>query len=105
MFQCNNQLRDYRELYIDLRLYFNRQSENLNRSDPKPLDYRESHTAFEKSCQLLGVPGQSPSPVLTWPCIALLWSSDGIRHFRCSMVDGYKITVQLYCLDNSPTFA
>jgi len=51
--------------------------------------YRENDKVLRKSCQLLGVPGQSPSPVLTWPCIALLWSSDGIRHFRCSMVDGY----------------
>ena len=80
MFQCNSHNLDYRELYT----YFRWPLIDVIAL----LDYRETHTAFDKSCQLLGVPGQSPSPVLTWPCIALLWSSDGIRHFRCSMVDG-----------------
>lgn len=44
-----------------------------------------------KCCQLLGVPGRSPSPVLTWPYIASRRSSDGILLFRCSMVDSWYI--------------
>lgn len=50
-------------------------------------NYRVAIKLLKKCCQLLGVPGRSPSPVLTWPYIASRRSSDGILLFRCSMVD------------------
>lgn len=36
----------------------------------KVKELSETQERDAKSCQLLGVPGQSPSPVLAWPYIA-----------------------------------